>query len=117
MRQAGVLAAAGLLALRDGPALLALDHARAQRLARGLAELPWARVDVPTVETNIVMCDLPTASPEALLAHCKTHGVLAAKAGKHRIRFVLHRDLDDGSVQRCLHACQTFAASTSSAFV
>ncbi len=111
MRQAGVLAAAGLLALREGPSLLPLDHERAQRLARGLAELPWARVDVAATETNIVMIDLPAADPAALLAHLQANGVLAAKAGARRLRFVLHRDVDDAGVQRCLAACRSFAAA------
>ncbi|MEO6595143.1 MAG: GntG family PLP-dependent aldolase [Planctomycetota bacterium] len=112
MRQAGILAAAGLLALREGPALLATDHARAKELARGLAELPWCTVDPAATETNIVMLDLPTGSPGvdplALLAHLQSHGVLAAKAGPRRIRFVLHRDVGDDGVQRCLSACRTF---------
>ena len=109
MRQAGVLAAAGLLALHDGPALLAHDHARATTLAHGLASLPWAHVDVAATATNIVMCDLQAGDPAELLAHLKAHGVLAAKAGPRRLRFVLHRDLDDAAVQRCLHACRGYA--------
>lgn len=108
MRQAGVLAAAGLLALRDGPGLLAADHARAKRLAAGLAELPWAAVDVAAVDSNIVMCDLRAGEPAALVAHLQAHGVLAAKAGPRRLRFVLHRDLDDASVDRCLLAARAF---------
>lgn len=108
MRQAGVLAAAGLLALRDGPALLAADHLRAQRLAVGLAALPWARVDITATATNIVMVDLPTVAPAALLAHLKLHGVLAAAAGPQRVRLVLHRDVDDAGVDRCLKACCAF---------
>lgn len=112
MRQAGVLAAAGLIALREGPALLALDHRRAKRLATGLAELPWARIDVDAVETNIVMLDVVDVDPAAVLAHLQTHDVLAAKAGPQRIRFVLHRDVDDDGVARCLAACRSFATST-----
>ena len=108
MRQAGVLAAAGLLALRDGPSLLALDHARARRLAEGLSALPWAVVDVAATATNIVMCDLATGDPQALVEHLRRHGVLAAKAGPRRLRFVLHRDLDDEAVVRCLQACRGF---------
>ncbi len=108
MRQAGVIAAAGLLALRDGPALLVHDHERAQRLAHGLAELPYLAVDPVVVETNIVMADLRTGTPAALLAHLQQHGVLAAAAGPGRIRFVLHRDVDDAMVQRCLDACRAF---------
>jgi threonine aldolase len=114
MRQAGVLAAAGLIALREGPALLVRDHARARHLARGLAELPWARVDVAAVETNIVMLDLDgggAVEPDALLAHLREDGVLAAKAGPLRVRFVLHRDVPDDGVERCLAACRAFAPS------
>lgn len=116
MRQAGVIAAAARLALRDGPALLAHDHARAKVLARGLAELPWARVDVAATETNIVMCDFAEGQPAELVAHLKAHGVLASAAGPLRVRFVLHRDLDDMAVQRCLQACRGFrpAAARSS---
>ncbi len=108
MRQAGVIAAAARLALHEGPALLAHDHTRAKRLAHGLAELPWARIDVEGTETNIVMLDLVDADPLALLAHLTAHDVLAAKAGPLRIRFVLHRDVDDVGVQRCLAACRSF---------
>ena len=61
MRQAGVLAAAGLLALRQGFGLLSLDHDRAQTLARGLADLPGLMVDPAVVETNIVMVELARA--------------------------------------------------------
>jgi threonine aldolase len=114
MRQAGVIAAAGLLALRDGPALLPHDHERAQRLAHGLAELPFLAVDPAVVETNIVMADLRHGEPAALLAHLQQHGVLAAAAGPRRLRFVLHRDVDDAMVQRCLSACGTFVPATAS---
>jgi threonine aldolase len=111
MRQAGVLAAAGLLALRDGPSLLPADHRRAKQLAEGLALLTWARVDLAATETNIVMCDVVVGDPAALLAHLKLHGVLAAKSAPRRLRFVLHRDIDDAGVQRCLLACREFQAA------
>ncbi|MBL8751132.1 MAG: aminotransferase class I/II-fold pyridoxal phosphate-dependent enzyme [Planctomycetes bacterium] len=114
MRQAGVLAAAGLIALRDGPALLRRDHERAKDLARGLAEVPWARVDAASVETNIVMCELVGIDPAPLLEHLRDHGVLAATMGPRRVRFVLHRDVDDAGVRACLAACRSFAATPSS---
>ncbi len=113
MRQAGVLAAAGLIALRRGPDLLAADHARARTLATGLAALPWCDVDVAATETNLVMADL-AEDPAALLAHLRRHGVLAAKAGPRRVRFVLHRDVDDEGVSRCLSACRSFVPSSPS---
>ena len=50
----------------------------------------------------------------ALLDHLRAHGVLAAKAGPRRLRFVLHRDLDDAAVQRCLQACRGFAPAQAS---
>src|SRR5205823_6054803 len=62
MRQAGVLAAAGLLALKEGPLLLAADHRRARELAEALAPLPGLEVDPAQVETNIVFV---TTSGEA----------------------------------------------------
>ena len=61
------------------------------------------------------MADL-RADPAALLRHLRTEGVLVATAGPQRVRFVLHRDVDDDGVQRCLAACRTFtpaAAPTS----
>jgi threonine aldolase len=109
MRQAGVLAAAGLLALHEGPALLAADHQRAQRLAAGLAALPWAKVDRAAVATNLVMVDLLEIAPAAVLQHLAAHGVLAAAVGASRLRFVLHRDVDDSHVERCLDALRTVA--------
>lgn len=115
MRQAGVLAAAGLIALQEGPALLVADHRRAKALAQGLAALAWARVDVAATETNIVMLDLePVVPPDALLAHLRQSLVLAAKAGPRRLRFVLHRDIDDDGVARCLAACRDFRPTPSS---
>jgi threonine aldolase len=113
MRQAGVLAAAGLLALRDGLALLAADHERARALAAGFAELAWAHVDVAAVETNIVMLELRGPRPDAVLAHLRAHGVLAASSGPARLRFVLHRDVGDEGVARCLQAARAFATTSS----
>jgi len=112
MRQAGVLAAAGLIALLEGPALLPRDHAGARALAAGLAELPWARVDLDAVDSNIVMLGVAEHLPEPLLSHLCERGVRAARAGADRIRFVLHRDLDEGAVERCLAACREFPAAT-----
>lgn len=108
MRQAGILAAAGLMALRDGYELLAKDHERARTLAEGLAELTWCEVDLAATETNIVMMHVDPLHVDPLLQALQTDSVLAAQAGADRIRFVLHRDLDDEHVQRCLSACHAF---------
>lgn len=114
MRQAGVIAAAGLVALERGPQWLRGDHRRARTLADGLAQLAWARVDVEATETNIVMVDTAPGVADAALDHLRSSGVLAGKAGAERIRFVLHRDLDDAAVERCLDACRSFADPGSS---
>jgi len=114
MRQAGVLAAAGLLALHEGPALLVADHQRAQRLAAGLASLPWARVNCAAVQTNLVMVDIVGIAPAIVLQHLAAHEVLAAAVGTSRLRFVLHRDVDDSHVDRCLAALHGVAWSGAS---
>lgn len=106
MRQAGVLAAAGRIAVDRGPEWLADDHARARRLAEGLAELPWAGCDVAATDSNIVMVDTPAGVADRVLDELERHQVRAAKAAPDRIRFVLHRDLDDEMVQRCLDVCR-----------
>lgn len=111
MRQAGILAAAGLLAVQEGPALLAVDHRRAKTLASGLAELSWVSVDVSATESNIVMLEPGQASVQPLLQQLAEGGVRASLASPTRIRFVLHRDLDDECVQRCLTICRAFQAS------
>jgi threonine aldolase len=111
MRQAGVLAAAGLLALRDGPSLLARDHTRAQAMARAFAPLPGLHIDVGAVETNILMVDLTSAEPSALVEHLAARGVRALAVGPRRIRFVTHRDLDDAGVARCIDAVSLWAHS------
>jgi threonine aldolase len=58
MRQAGILAAAGLIALEEGPKKLATDHANAKFLAEGLAQLPGFKIDSAKVQTNILICDI-----------------------------------------------------------
>jgi threonine aldolase len=102
MRQAGVLAAAGRIAVDRGPAWLAEDHRRARVLAEGLQGLAWATVDVAATDSNIVMMDTVAGVADTVLDELQRHDVRAAKAGADRIRFVLHRDLDDEMVQRCL---------------
>jgi threonine aldolase len=111
MRQAGILAAAGLLAVQEGPALLAHDHRRAKLLSMGLAELEWAEVNVSATESNIVMLQPGMQAVSPLLEALSKNGVLASQAGPDRIRFVLHRDLGDAAVERCLTVCRQFALS------
>jgi threonine aldolase len=106
MRQVGVLAAAGLIALEEGPLALASDHERARRLARALAVLPGLRVQEP--ETNIVVVELE-GSQAGFLDALRADGVLAVPFGPGRIRFTTHRDLDDGDVERAAEAAARWA--------
>ncbi len=104
MRQAGILAAAGLIALETGPDLLAADHERARKIAGEIALLPGILLDETTVETNIIMAG--TIGPEAsrVAQRLATEGVLIHALGPDRIRFVTHRDVNDNDVERALAA-------------
>jgi threonine aldolase len=101
MRQAGVLAAAGLVALHDMPARLADDHANARLLAEAVAKDEHAEVDLEAVQTNIVIFRLRDGGDAA--AFCsglKQEGVLASAIGPHSIRFVTHYDVDRVACER-----------------
>jgi threonine aldolase len=98
LRQAGVLAAAGILALTEGPKHLKRDHALARGLAEGLARLG---LKVEPVETNMVYLEVP--DPQGFLERLKAQGVLAGAVGG-RVRFVTHRDLRDEDIPQALEA-------------
>ena len=98
MRQVGVLAAAGLIALHQMTARLADDHANARLLAEAIAAEPTAEIDLAAVETNIVIFDLRSDSDAAAFcAGLKAKGVLASAIGPRSIRFVTHYDVDQES--------------------
>jgi threonine aldolase len=95
MRQAGVLAAAGLIALEQGPARLHEDHANARLLAEALANMDGVTIDVDAVETNIVIFRLTgKLGAEELVARLKKRGILASTVGPDAIRLVTHLDVD-----------------------
>jgi threonine aldolase len=103
MRQAGVLAAPGLVALREMVDRLPEDHARAARLADAVANRwPACGLDPGSVRTNIVTFTHPSAG--RLLAHLEGHGVLAHSIAPSTVRFVTHRDIDDAGVARAVAA-------------
>jgi threonine aldolase len=102
MRQAGVLAAPGLLALNDMVERLAEDHARASRLAEAVATRWPGSVEPAKVRTNIVV--FTHDQPDKLLAHLEAHGVLAHAIAPRTVRFVTHRDIDDAGVDRAVDA-------------
>jgi threonine aldolase len=104
MRQAGVLAAAGLVALEETPARLGEDHANARRLAEGLAELPGVKLDPEGVRTNIVLFDVSDtglAADEICARVRDSHGVLCSDFGSS-IRMVTHYDVSRHDVEVAL---------------
>jgi threonine aldolase len=110
MRQAGILAAAGLYALRHNLARLEEDHRRADALARGCASVPG--VVAPKPQTNIVMLDLEddALQPEPLVARLRERGVWMTQFGPRRLRAVTHLDVDDAGVERAVAAFRGAAA-------
>lgn len=106
MRQAGIIAAGGLYALRHHVERLADDHARARRLADGIAEVAPGVVDPGEVDTNIVVLDLAEAKIDAagLDAACQADGVLISGLAPRRVRLVTHLDVDDAGIDRALDA-------------
>jgi threonine aldolase len=95
MRQAGVLAAAGLIALEQGPARLHEDHANARLLAEALANIDNVEIDLDAVETNIVIFKLKGGpSSSDVVKRLSARGILASAFAQDAIRLVTHLDVD-----------------------
>jgi threonine aldolase len=107
MRQVGVLAAAGLIALEDSPKLLHEDHANARRLAEGLTEMSGIEIDPEAVVTNIVLFDVSATgiAADEICARLKEHGVLASGFGSS-IRMVTHYDVSGADIETTLREMQ-----------
>ena len=103
MRQVGVLAAAGLVALDDRPQL-ADDHARAARLAEAVAGLDGAFRLVREPQTNIVLFDTLRQTAAETLAALEREGVRLVAFGPHTVRATLHRDVDDTGIDHAIAA-------------
>ena len=112
MRQAGHLAAAALVALETMVDRLAEDHARAKRLAHGLAEIPGVRIAPEAVETNIVVFELAggAAACADLVRRLRDRGVLVSQLAPESLRLVTHRHIDDDAVDRALAAIRAALA-------
>jgi threonine aldolase len=112
MRQAGIIAAGGVFALRHHVKRLAEDHANARRLAEGLAALPGVVLDPATVETNIVIFDLRGAlDANAAVAALLAHGVRMGAMGPRTVRAVTHLDVSAAQVERALEAARAVFTS------
>ncbi len=94
MRQAGILAAAGLIALEEGPQRLLDDHGNARLLAEAVAGSARAAIDLGGVQTNIVISRLLHGGATEFVARLKARGVLASAIGSDSVRFVTHLDVD-----------------------
>ena len=104
MRQAGVLAAAGLIALEEMPKRLHEDHANARMLAEAIARCDAAEIDPADVQTNIVIFTLHAESGDGdaptLVKKLREHGVLASAIGPHAVRLVTHYDASRADCER-----------------
>ncbi|MEW6274081.1 MAG: low-specificity L-threonine aldolase [Bacillota bacterium] len=108
MRQAGVLAAAGIVALEQMVDRLAEDHANARYLAEGLAALPGIELDPARVQTNIVVFHLraPGLTADEFLARLKERGILAVSMSPACVRMVTHRHISRKDVEKTLAAVE-----------
>jgi threonine aldolase len=106
MRQAGVLAAAGLVALDTMVDRLADDHRNARALAEGLAELPGIDCDLSRVQTNLVYFRLKNTDAAGFLAACSGEGLLGGAMGADLVRFVTHHGIGPADAQRALTICR-----------
>jgi threonine aldolase len=104
MRQAGVLAAAGLIALEETPKILHRDHENAHYLAQGLSKIPGVSIDPKKVVTNILIFDVARSGRDAadVCGALAEHGVLCGATSKSAIRMVTHFDVDRASIDRAL---------------
>ena len=107
MRQVGILAAAGLYALAHHRERLAEDHAKAQRLAEGIAGIPAFAIDPDAVQTNIVLFDVRDGNAMPVLEALRTEGVAMVPFGPQTVRATTHRDLSMQDIEQALRILQT----------
>lgn len=110
LRQAGVLAAAGIHAVKHNVGRLADDHANARLLAEGLLQIPGFQVDLQTVQTNILIADVAGTGfgAEELAERLQAHGVKSGAFGPTSLRFVTHLDV---SREDCVAALRRIRAA------
>jgi threonine aldolase len=110
LRQAGPLAAAGIIAIEKMSARLGDDHATARQLARGLAQLDPRLVDPATIETNIVRVDVSACAVDAETWERRLGAVgirVGAYGAERQLRLVTHRHVDAAAIDRVLDAVRT----------
>ena len=106
MRQVGVLAAAGLIALDHMIDRLAEDHSNARTLAEGLSELPGVKCDLSRVQTNLVYFELSEIPAPRFTDECTRRGLLSDWVDARRVRFVTHYGIGAEEIQSALKICE-----------
>lgn len=119
MRQAGVLAAAGLVALDESPERLRIDHENARFLAQGLSEIPGIKINAAKVVTNILFFDVSETgfSAAEVCAQLRRRGILVNANYTSHIRMVTHYDVDHAGCGRALQALSEIVATPQSSRV
>ncbi len=104
MRQAGILAAAGIVALEEGPLRLHEDHENARALAEGLSGVPGIEIDTGKIQTNIVIFGLGETGFDAasFLSELESRGVQAVTIDRRRVRMVTHLDVTREQVEQAV---------------
>jgi threonine aldolase len=113
MRQAGVIAAAGLIALEKSPGRLHIDHKNAKRLAEGVAQIPGFVIDPSKVKTNIVIFDCEQTGKTAV-EWCDIlykRGLWAQDTAQYSVRFVTHCDVNEAQIEQALTILQEATAT------
>jgi threonine aldolase len=113
MRQVGILAAAGLIALEESPKILPIDHENARRLAEGVANLRGVSIDAEKVQTNIVIFDVSATGKTSaeICAELNEDGILAIPFGK-AIRTVTHYDVSREDIEKTLRRLDKIISDT-----
>jgi threonine aldolase len=110
MRQAGIIAAAGIVALNEMVERLAEDHLRARELAVGLAAIPGVEVEVESVHTNLVLFRVATMTPAQFVAAMREQGVLLGEIGNGNLRMVTHYGITASDVEVVAAAARAVTA-------
>jgi len=111
MRQAGIIAAAGIVALETMVDRLEEDHANAKRLAEGIAKIKGITVDMERVQTNMVLLNISGlgVTDELFLSKLKERGILASTTAKNKMRLVTHRGIEKEHIEKTIAAVANVA--------
>ena len=113
MRQAGIIAAAGIVALEKMVNRLAEDHATTRHLAHGLANIPGITIQPERFQTNIIIFELPTSIPiPEFIQQMTRHGVKVGDFGGRKVRAVTHRMISTADIDEALNRIELLVRET-----